>query len=180
MRSLSLCLFLLISSLAIAEQSDPRLDQLFGKLKLTHNAAEAEELTQQIWSIWYFSERPQAEGLMQQGINAMSSAQYQQALSYFDELINLYPDFAEAWNRRATLYYILGKHTASIDDIKHTLLLEPRHFGAIVGLGLIYLQENQLEKARDAFKAALEINPFLDGAKQNIETIEKRLQKKAI
>ena len=92
------------------------------------------------------------------------------------QLINRYPNYAEAWNKRATLYYLAGDYVASIRDIEATLQLEPRHFGALSGLGLVYLQQGELTEARDAFAALLEVHPNSPNAKENLDLINEQLR----
>ena len=90
------------------------------------------------------------------------------------------PDFAEGWNRRATVRFMIGDLNGSVDDIRRTLSLEPRHFGALSGLGLIYLQREDWGGARQAFDEALAINPHLPGPRQNLEMIEQRAREETI
>lgn len=156
-----------------ADQTDERLDGLFARLHATLDEQEAEAVTQQIWEIWYQTDDVKARELFLRGVRHMQAARFDQALAVFDEVVSLSPDFAEAWNRRATVLYLMGEHAASIDDIKHTLVLEPRHFGALSGLGLIYLHSEQWDDAINAFRKALEVNPHLPGPKRNIELIER-------
>ena len=106
----------------------------------------------------------------------MNSGAFSQALRIYSQLIESYPNFAEAWNKRATLYYVLEDFAASVADIEATLALEPRHFGALSGLGLVYTQQGELDKARDAFVKLLEVHPNSANAQQNLERIENELR----
>lgn len=157
---------------AIADQSDERLDSLFARLHATGDEREGQGITRQIWEIWYEVDDVKARQIFMRGVEHMQAGRFDEALGAFDELVALTPKFAEAWNRRATLLYLMGEHSASINDIKHTLVLEPRHFGALSGLGLIYLHSEQWDDAIGAFRKALEVNPHLPGPKLNIELIE--------
>jgi len=174
MRFLVLLFSLLFGPLgtALSDQKDERLDGLFAQLHATADAQLAQGITRQIWEIWYQTDDVRGREIFVRGEQHMQEGRFDQALTAFDELVKLTPGFAEAWNRRATLLYLMGEHSASIDDIKHTLVLEPRHFGALSGLGLIYLHSEQWDAAISAFRKALEVNPHLPGPKLNIEMIE--------
>jgi len=95
-------------------------------------------------------------------------------------LIRLAPTFAEAWNKRATLYYLMRKFDASIADVKQTLALEPRHFGAVVGLGLIYDQLGNQQAALQAFREGLKINPHMAPIREKSEKIARELKDRNI
>jgi tetratricopeptide (TPR) repeat protein len=116
------------------------------------------------------------EALMLVGTQRMNMQYYSDALAVYSEIIKTYPDYAEAWNKRATLYYLAGDLDASIDDIKHTLALEPRHFGALSGLGLVYIQRNELQKAKDAFETLLQVHPQSPNAQQSLEMVNQSLR----
>jgi len=165
---------------AFADQTDSRLDKLFADLKATSDPVEGEAITETIWHIWYETDNTKAETLLTEGVDAMESDRYDAALEDFDRLVETAPNFAEGWNRRATLLYLMGEFDGSVRDIERTLELEPRHFGALSGLGLIYLQLGNEEAALKAFKQAFEINPHLEGVKENIESIEKSMKDKGI
>lgn len=180
MRALVLVLLLGLAGASIADQTDERLDGLFARLHATADGHEAEAITAQIWEIWYQTENLEARELFRRGVRHLQAARFDEALAAFDEVVELTPDFAEAWNRRATVLYLMGEHAASVDDIKHTLMLEPRHFGALSGLGLIYLHSEQWDDAIRAFRRALEVNPHLPGPRQNIELIERHTRDSTI
>ncbi len=165
---------------ARADQTDKRLDALFGQLAAAKDARQGGSLAGKIWQIWLETQNGDAKALLAEGIEEMDGEDYNAALRDFDKLVVLAPTFAEAWNRRATLLYLMDDLDGSVRDIERTLELEPRHFGALSGLGLIYMQLGKDEAALKAFKRALEINPYLSGAKQHIEALEKRLRNRAI
>ena len=98
---------------------------------------------------------------MSNGINEMSEGGYVAARDFFSEAIISSPDYSEAWNKRATVYYLMGEFSQSIADCEEVLKLEPRHFGALSGLGLIYTEMDNPELALDAFTRALKVNPFM-------------------
>ncbi|MGH6919458.1 MAG: tetratricopeptide repeat protein, partial [Geminicoccaceae bacterium] len=169
---------LLLCSLAVllggmgpapADQQDLRLNHLFARLQATSSQAEAQAAQQQIWQIWIESDDSSASRLMQRGIQAMATRQHALALEYFDRLVERAPDFAEGWNKRATVYYLLQDYEASVLDIERTLELEPRHFGALSGLGMIYDAIGEPAAALRSYEAAVAINPHLGGTRQRIE-----------
>ena len=145
-----------------ADQSDPRLDALFEKLRISEVFSIAHATEQQIWIIWHQApDIPEVAEIMEDGLQAMRESRLADALTAFDEAVRRAPDFAEAWNKRATIYYLMGDYAASIVDVRQTLALEPRHFGALSGLGLINLKLDRKSDALAAFEAALELHPFL-------------------
>jgi tetratricopeptide (TPR) repeat protein len=160
---------------AWADQTDRRLDGLFERLRVTSSEAEAEAAQQQIWQIWIESDDMSANRLMQEGIQAMVTGQHALALERFDRLVERAPAFAEGWNKRATVYYLMENYQASVLDIERTLELEPRHFGALSGLGMIYDAIGEPAAALRSFEAAVAINPHLDGARQRIEALRREL-----
>lgn len=159
---------------AHADQNDPRLPHLFASLQHTEDAAEGAAVTEQIWRIWLETDDPTESTLMQQGVDAMAAQRLEQALARFDALVEIAPGFAEAWNKRATVYYLLGEYARSAADVRRTLELEPRHFGALSGLGLLYLALDRDAAALSAFEEALRVNPHLPGPRHNIELIKQR------
>jgi tetratricopeptide (TPR) repeat protein len=160
---------------AWADQTDRRLDSLFERLRVTSSKAEAEAAQQQIWQIWIESDDMLANRLMQEGIQAMVTRQHALALERFDRLVERAPAFAEGWNKRATVYYLMENYEASVLDIERTLELEPRHFGALSGLGMIYDAIGEPAAALRSFEAAVAVNPHLDGARQRIEALRREL-----
>jgi tetratricopeptide (TPR) repeat protein len=167
---------LLSAGPAIADQNERRLDGLFEQLHITADAADAQAIEQQIWRIWLESEDATVNRLMRQGIAAMSLRQLGLALDRFDRMVEHAPAFAEGWNKRATVYYLMGDFEASAVDIERTLGLEPRHFGALSGLGLIYDAIDQPRAALRSFEAALRLNPHLEGTKARVEELRRMLE----
>lgn len=156
-----------------AGQDDPRLDGLFNTLQNTHSETEARATERQIWQIWTEHKNPEIERLMQHGIAALSEDDQDEALAAFNEVVEHDKNFAEGWNKRATVEFVMGDYSASVEDIERTLALEPRHFGALSGLGQIYLALDRKPLALKAFQAALAINPHLDGLHHVIEELQK-------
>ena len=158
---------------AMADQTDERLDDLFDALQAAGSPQEAQLAERMIWAVWLESGSPTVDLLMSKGIGAMGEREAEPALAMFNTVIELAPDYAEAWNKRATLYYLMGRLEDSIADCERVLKLEPRHFGALSGLGMIYLQLEQDEKALDAYKRALAVHPNLP-LRPEIERLTKK------
>ncbi|CAN5489169.1 tetratricopeptide repeat protein [soil metagenome] len=150
-----------------------QLDRLFARLVKAHSAEEAAPAEASIWRLWMTSDSATAELLLAQAVEASAAQQNQIALDILNKLIDVHPDFMEAWNRRATVYFLLGKYDQSVSDIDHVLEAEPRHFGALSGLGMIKRQQGDLAAARGAFSDALAVNPTMEGVKRALEEIEK-------
>lgn len=166
--------------MARADQGDPRLNPLFDELAVTGSAERAAALEARIWTIWL--EPPPGRGVataLQRGLRMMALGQGHDAMRAFDEVVALAPDFAEGWNKRATVRYVLGDLAGSVEDIRRTLALEPRHFGALSGLGLIRLAQDRPSEALAAFEEALKIHPNLPGL-DNIEALRDRVHGKPL
>lgn len=161
---------------AAADQSDPRLDDLFAGLKATGNPREAQEIEQMIWFIWSRTSSAGASLMLRQGTQYMNEGRNDEAEANFDAVVELAPKFAEGWNKRATVRYLKGDYQGSIEDIKRTLALEKRHFGALSGLGLIYDSLNEKKAAIEAFRAALEINPHMDSISERLKELVKEVE----
>jgi len=159
-----LCVCSLWFSPAYADQNDQSLEGYFEQLQNASSNAETQAIQNQIWQAWLSAPDENSTYLMSQLNSAMAAGQHQLALLLSNQLIDSTPKFAEAWNKRATVYYLLGDHKLSVADIKETLVLEPRHFGALSGLGLIFMSAGQYEAALDVFNKVLEISPSSDNA----------------
>lgn len=169
-----------LTPVAFPSQTDGRLNILFDRLKATESEAEAAALTHEIWFIWGQSESDTVNGLMAEGVAAMSRRAYGEALAVFNKVVETDPSFAEGWNKRATVHFLMGEHEASVRDVERTLALEPRHFGALSGLGLIYLAVGDDGGALRAFEAALKVNPHLPGARAHAERLRRRVRRDSI
>jgi Flp pilus assembly protein TadD len=165
---------------AAADQDDPRLDELFRELKDTQDAGEASLIEAQIWDIWIANDNPEFFELMVSGIRHMNRNALGLALQDFNRLVEIAPNYAEAWNKRATIYYLMQDYAASAQDIERTLRLEPFHFGALSGLGLVLLGERRFLEARTAFQTVLEIYPAMTGIKYNLQELDDYLQRNSI
>ena len=164
------------AELAIADQDDPRLDGLFERLQTTPNPAEAHAVEQRIWLVWLETDDAGLNRLMEQGIVAMRDRRYAAALQAFDRMVEQAPQFAEGWNKRATVHFLMGNWQASVRDIQRTLALEPRHFGALFGLGMIYDALGQPEAALRSFEATLALNPHSESTRRSIEELRAQLR----
>lgn len=168
-------LVFLTCSPAFAESN--KLDELFSRL-LTADQTESQRITQEIWNEWSKSGSPAMDLLLERGRREMAQGHPELAIEHLTALIDHDPDFAEGWNARATAYYQAGKLGPSIADIGHTLTLNPRHFGALAGLGSIFEELEKPKEALEVYKAALAINPHADGVAEAIKRIETKLQGK--
>ncbi len=165
-----------LASPAVADQDDPRLGPLFERLKSAATTAESARLSGQIWRIWLESGRGEVDVLMISGQEHMAGGHHQAALADYDEVVRLAPGFAEGWNKRATLLFMIGNYDASMADIERTLALEPRHFGAISGMGLIFMALGRDRVALRAYEKVLEIAPNLPGVRARARQLERRLR----
>lgn len=165
---------------ARADQKDSRLPGLFDQLKNAASNDAATDIESQIWTIWFQSGDPEIDKLLDAGSQAMNARDYPAALDAFTRIITKRPDFAEGWNRRATLYYVMGEYQKSLADIAKTLALEPRHFGALSGLGLVDLHLDRVEDAAKAYERVLAINPQSKDTRDTLDMINVVLKRKSI
>jgi tetratricopeptide (TPR) repeat protein len=161
---------------AAADQNDPRLDGLFARLRATQSPLEARALESLIWDAWLFTEDDDVRLLVRQGTALMEQGQLALALAAFNGVVERAPRFAEGWNKRATVFFLMDDYDSSLADIERTLALEPRHFGALSGLGQIYLGLDRKSLALKAFEAALKVDPHLAGARAAVEALKKALE----
>jgi tetratricopeptide (TPR) repeat protein len=185
-RSPSTFLFLLLiasafqSHPAFADQNDPRLNALFERIRHTESSEVARDAERKIWEIWLDAGDPNLNHLMQVGVEAMASDQLDLAIDFFSQIIQKSPRFAEGWNKRATAFYLKGELAASVEDIERTLALEPRHFGAVSGMGLIFLSSGDKIGALNAFRRVLEIHPHAEGARAQVRMLEEVLKEEGV
>ena len=175
-RILTVAVLIFYSNLVPADQTDDRLETLFITLSSSSDKQVIRATENQIWDIWFAHPNSDVERLMQIGVQRMNANRQSEAMIIFSQLVENFPDYAEAWNRRATLHYILGNYQESIDDIERVLSLEPRHFGALSGLGLVYLQLDQLRKAKEAFEDLIEVHPNSPNARENLRRVNEDLR----
>jgi len=164
----------------LADQTDPRLAPLFDQLKVAAGPVEEQRIELEIWGIWGETPDPGVGALMRAGTTALNTGDYAAALAAFDQVVALAPDYAEGWNKRATVNYLLDNLDASLADIAMTLKLEPRHFGALAGRGLVYAKMHDLPRALAAFEEALAVSPQMTGPRVNAEAIRQALGQRGI
>jgi tetratricopeptide (TPR) repeat protein len=170
---------LLTSGICVADQNDIRLDGLFNTIRQTDSAEVANKTANKIWQIWLQNNNRQTQERLAQVIAVMEQKPHD-AFTIYKKLIFDVPEFAEGWNKRATLHYLFGEYDASASDIERTLELEPRHFGALSGLGLVYLAQEKYVKAKAAFEAALLIHPHSRSIRRNIELLDTYIRRNAV
>lgn len=137
-----------------------RLDALFERLA-DPDLTDAEDVEDAIWSVWTEHHDEAAGEVVERAIAALGRKQFDIAETRLTSLVELHPDYAEAWNKRATLYFLVGRDEESVADIARTLKLEPRHYGAICGFAQLCLKRGDRAGALASFEAALRINPHL-------------------
>lgn len=173
-------IFTILNDLATAkphERADERLVRLFEALKKAPSADVAETVEGEIWQIWCAGSDEIGRRMMQEGIAALGGGRIELAEVTFGKLVAHDPDCAEAWNKRATARFLLDDHAGSIGDIEEALLREPRHFGALSGLGQIMMAESEWVGASAALEAALKVNPHLKSVRTAVETLKRRVKR---
>lgn len=151
---------------------DVLLDALFDEDERVRGLAEAA-----VWRVWSRSGDAQVDALLASGIRNMDNGRMGAAVDDFTRAIQIRPEFAEGWNKRATAYYLMGDLDQSLHDCDEVMQRNPHHFGALSGYGLIYVQRGELERALEYFERALAINPNMQGVQQSIDLIQYRLGK---
>ena len=161
-----------------AEKTKRALDTLFKELleAKTHEAAKRVE--GMIWRTWLQSGNEAVDTLMTKARLAMQNRRYPVALTHLNEIVALAPDYAEGWNKRATLYFLMSDYGKSISDIERVLALEPRHFGALSGLGMIMRILDEQERALFAYRRLKEIYPLQRGLRRTLQELEDELGRK--
>ena len=177
---LSVFAIILVSEQALAEgrssKNDNELKSLFNELLISETASSADKITFKIWEIWTNdSSSDSGRYAMGQGINLMNQGRLGAAEKLFSILIMKEPNYIEAWNKRATIRFMMGQNETSLKDVLVVLSKEPKHFGAVSGLGLILMKENDFEGALRAYKKVLQINPFSRDAIRLIPILEQRV-----
>lgn len=172
-----LCLLVVLwANASRADQNHPQLPDLFDQLKMAPTAVDAGPVEAMIWQIWVVQGEEIIDSAMARGLIAMNRGALKASLRYFDDVVSLAPDFAEGWNKRATVYFLMGNYEQSIQDVYRTLELEPRHFGALSGLGLIYMELGETRKAIAAMEAALKIHPNMEAIKAHVRDLRNELE----
>jgi len=172
-------LLLSLATSAWGDQQDQRLNLAFAQLAKASSPQGVRVLESRIWKIWLEHPQPRINEMMRWGVEALNTQDYPTALKLFDSLVEAAPEFAEGWNKRATARFLVGNYEGSIEDIRKTLALEPRHFGALSGLGMIHTNQERWFAAMAAFEQALRIHPHLIGVRHTINKLQQQLRKKS-
>ena len=168
-----------------AEDRKNELDKLFSQLKNSKNLSSAQAVEKKILEIWLIHPSDDRRGfrlteLLNQGSRLINRGELSKAYELFTKIIATEPDWFEAWNKRATVLYLMNLYQSSLNDIEVTLALEPRHFGALSGQALNYIELKEYEKAIQSYKGAQKIYPLLDSAKKMIPALQDLINDQAI
>lgn len=156
------------------------VDSLLDELGAVERESDAKRLEQRILRAWHRSGSATVDLLIRRANAAIKDEDYALALEYLDTIVVLAPDFAEGWNKRATVYYLIDEYQRAIADIGRVLALEPRHFGALGGLGMIFRELNDRERALSAFRRALDVHPFFGDIRSAAERLEVEVEGRGI
>ena len=162
-----------------ADQKDLRLEKLFDELKQANIEREIDRITIDIWDIWHETNDPKINYDFFKGIGLMNNGNLESSINYFTKVIESNPNFAEAWNKRATAFYLLGDFDQSMIDINETLKLEPRHFGAMDGLVLIFLKQENFAKVLEVYDEIIKIFPLSEDLQKKKNLILNHMNKSA-
>ena len=177
---LSIIILFLSTTTLSANERDNQLDKLFTELK-KNISSSSPEIAQQIWTLW--STHPTDEKLtsiLDEGSRLVQDQKLIRAINIFTDVIEMDPTWAEAWNKRATVFYMVGEVQKSQDDIDKVLELENRHFGALAGQGMVNIKLKNYDKAKKSYQKAQEIYPAMKSSKVMIEQIEELIKRQSI
>ena len=168
-----------------AEERNNKLEKLFTQLKNTKDLPTAQIVEKKIWEIWQIHPSDDRRGfrlteLLTQGSRLINVGELGKAYKLFTQIIAVEPDWSEAWNKRATVLYLMNQYQSSLDDIKVTLALEPRHFGALSGQALNYIALEEYEKAIESYKVVQKIYPLLDSANKMMPELQELINDQTI
>jgi tetratricopeptide (TPR) repeat protein len=166
------------SDLPKVERDDPtnNLDTLFSALKIAPDEASSKAIEERIWALWLISGSDTCNLLMTRAKAATDAKDYDLALKLLDAIVTIKPDYVEGWNRRATLYYLKDDYAHAIADIGKVLTLEPRHFGALSGLGQMLQEIGDDKDALEAYRKALVIDPHLEHVPELVKTLADKVE----
>ena len=159
----------------VAAKVENRLDTLFGELKRERNEKAAERIAGRIWEAWSQSGSASIDLMMGWSKSAMDNKKFDVALDFLDQVVTMEPTYAEGWNRRATVHFMMQNYAKSMSDINHTLQIEPRHFGALSGMGQIMKNTGREELALKAWERVLDIYPMMRSAQNEVATLSEEL-----
>ena len=176
-----LCIFLIIYPLnLVADERVIKLNKLFNDLRID-NKSISTKVEKKIWKIW--STHPNNKRLtnmLAEGTDLVNNQKLNEAIIKFSNVIELDPNWAEAWNKRATVFYLIGEYQKSQNDIDKVLDLEKRHFGALAGQGLVNIELKNYEKAIKSYQDAMKIYPTMNSGKIMINRIKELIKKQSI
>ena len=173
-KSVVTALFVTIALIQPLSAQSGRLDGLFERLARA-GEGEWQAIEEEIWNAWLHSGSAAMDLLLERGRKAMQAEDWEAAIAHFTALVDHAPDFAEGWNARATAYFNAGLYGPALADIARALQLEPRHFGALTGLGVILEETGNGKAALEAYRRALAIHPRKPEIKEAVERLEKEL-----
>ncbi len=162
------------------EKAAPSVEDLLDRLSKSTSKKEAAALERQIVRAWNTSGSDTVDHMIMRAGSAIEARDFGVALQYLDTVVAMLPSYAEGWNMRATVYYLLDEYDLSLSDIRQTLARQPRHFGALSGLGLIFRELDEPDKALEAYRQVLEVHPFFGKARQSVEKLEKEVEGREI
>lgn len=168
-----------VAAESAVESREAWLDSLFAALK-DSDPDLADQITAEIQEIWNDTGSASMNLLVLRAHRAMEAGSAEAALTHLNDLVRLAPDFAEGWNARATVHYLLGSYPESLADIRETLKREPRHFGALAGRGLVFTALGRAAEALASFEAALALHPHLEGPQEMVMMLREQLRGKTI
>ena len=177
---LTIILLFLSTSILSANERDAQLDKLFNELKKNISSSSS-NIAQQIWTLW--STHPtdhKLTSILDEGSKLVQDQKLYKAIEVFTKVIELDPNWAEAWNKRATVLYMIGDYQESQNDIDKVLILEQRHFGALAGQGLVNIKLKNYEKAIESYEKAQDIYPAMQSPKIMIKQIQELIKKELI
>lgn len=157
-------------------QRAARIDALFAELQTTKDGARGQAATAEIWQLWMQSGRTEIDALTGEAVAFMRVGSLQAARDILDQVVVLAPDYAEGWNKRATVLFMMDEHALSSADIDRVLAIEPRHFGALAGQGLIHIAAERWKEALAFMRRAAAINPFLAERETLIPALERKVE----
>jgi tetratricopeptide (TPR) repeat protein len=152
------------------------LEFLLGALKVAPDETSAKAIEDRIWALWQASGSDTVDLLMTRVKQASEAGNYDLALRLLDAVIEIRPEFVEAWNRRATVFFLKRDYSDSLSDIEHVLVKEPRHFGALAGLGTILEEVGDDKHALEAYRKALAVHPHLKGVAEHVKALADKVE----
>jgi tetratricopeptide (TPR) repeat protein len=156
------------------------VDFLLGALKVAPDAETAKAIEQRIWALWMVSSSDTANLLMMRVKAAVDDKDTDLAIKLLSAIVEIKPDYIEAWNRRATLYYMQKDYVRAMADIRQVLAREPRHFGALAGMGLILQDTGDDKHALEIYRRALDVNPYLQRIPDLVKTLTEKVEGRGI